>query len=149
MFSQESLVTMASGASKQINTIKTGDIILNKFKIPTRVLSVKKYENQPCIRIQFNNGTNTFYTSPNSIVFCYYRLPDNTIKSEYVAVSTVHSNNGYLKSNLRLFSPESDIYMESYIDNNETCALYSIQTSDNSQSYLINNAIVSNNPSHY
>jgi hypothetical protein len=149
MFSQESLVSMGNGTLKPIYLIQKGDIILNKFKLPVSVLKVNTYENQSCVRIQFNNGTNTFHSSPNSIVFCYYRLPNHTLKSEYCNISDVHDHNGYLKSNLKLFSPESDIYIDSYIDNNNKCTLYSLQTSDNSQSYFVNKAIVSNIPSHY
>jgi hypothetical protein len=149
MFSQESLITMANGTFKPINTLQRGDIVLNKLYKPTRILKVNIYENERCVRVQFDNGTNTFHLSPNTIVLCYYRLPDNTFKSEYCHISHVHENNGYMKSNLKLFSPDSDILIESYVESSENKTLYSLVTSDNSQSYLVNHAIISNNLSNY
>lgn len=149
MFSQDSLVSMADGTFKPINQIKKGDIILNKFKQHVRILKVNIHENQQAVRIQFNNGTNTFHISPNTIVFCYYRLPDNTLKSEYCPISHVHENSGYMKSDLKIFSPESDIAIDSYIPDEQLYTLYSLYTSDTSQSYLINKAIVSGIASHH
>ena len=149
MFSQEALVSMADSTFKNINLLHRGDMILNKFKKPTKVLNVYTHTNQQCVRVQLDNGTNTFYTSPNSIVLCHFRLPNNTIQSEYCHISHVHENKGYVKTDLKLFSPDSDVLLESYIDTTETHTLYSLQTSDNSQSYLLNHIIVSNKPSHY
>jgi hypothetical protein len=139
---------MANGTYKPITAILKGDMILNKFKIPTRVLKIHTYENTPSIRVQLNNGTNSFYISPNAIVFCYYRTPTGTLISEYCSISKVKENNGYMKYDLKIFSPDSDVNIDSYIDSEPT-TLYSLQTSDNSQSYLVNKVIVSNIPSHY
>jgi hypothetical protein len=149
MFSQDSLVSMANGTFKPINEIQRGDVILNKFKRQVRVLKINVHENKTAIRIQFNNGTNTCHVSPDTIVFCYYRLPDNSLKSEYCKISKVHDNNGYLKSDLKIFSPDSDIGLESYVQDEQTHTLYSLQTYETSQSYIINHAIVSNIPSSY
>jgi hypothetical protein len=147
MFSEEAIVSMANGAFKPISDIVKGDIILNKFKRSTRVLKIHTHTNQGCIRVQLNNGTNSFHTSPESIVFCYYRTPDSTLKSEYCHISHVHENNGYIKADLKIFSPDSDVEIESYVTS-DPITLYSLYTSDNSQSYIINNIIISNNTSH-
>jgi hypothetical protein len=148
MFSEDTLVSMANGTFKPISSIVKGDAILNKFKGSTRVLNINTYNNQECIRVQLNNGTNSFYTSPDSIVFCYYRTPDTTLQSEYCHISHVHEVNGYIKSDLKIFSPDSDVSIESYVTSEPT-TLYSLHTSDNSQSYLVNKIIVSNNISHH
>lgn len=140
---------MANGTYKPISQIHKGDVILNKFKQQVRVLKLNVYQNQTVVRVQLNNGTNSFYTSPNSIVFCYYRLPNNTLMSEYCHISHVHENNGYMKSDLKIFSPESDISIDSYIQEEQQHTLYSLFTGDSSQSYIVNKAIVSNTPSHY
>lgn len=148
MFSADCLIAMANGTHKPIISILKGDIIFNKFKVPTKVLKIDKYENQQSIFVQLDNGTTSFHVSPYTIVLCYYRLPDNTLKSEYCHISHVHEHNGFIKSNLKLFSPDSDVKIESYVDV-EPSTLYSLYTSDNLQSYLVNGIIVSNSPSHY
>lgn len=148
MFSEDALISMANGTFKPISSIVKGDGILNKFKETTRVLNVNTYNNKECVRVQLNNGTNSFYTSPDSIVFCYYRTPDTTLKSEYCHISHVHEVNGFIKSDLKIFSPDSDVSIESYVTSEPT-TLYSLYTSDNSQSYLVNKIIVSNNMSHH
>lgn len=152
MFSADCLISMANGTFKPITSIVRGDVILNKFKTPTKVLRIHTHNNTPSIRIQLNNGTNSFHLSPNSIFFCYYRTSTNTLTSEYCTISKIHETNGYLKSDLKIFSPESDTNIDSYVDSyvsSEPITLYSLQTSDNSQSYLANKVIVSNIPSRY
>jgi len=148
MFSADCLISMANGTHKPITSILKGDIIFNKFKVPTKVIKIHTHENQQSIRVQLNNGTNSFHTSPNTIVFCYYRIPNTTLKSEYCAISKVKENNGYIKSDLKIFSPESDVNFDYYVIAKPS-TLYSLDTSDNSQSYLVNKVIVSNNPSYY
>jgi hypothetical protein len=147
MFSEDALVTMANGGFKPIKSIVRGDFILNKFGKKTSVLSVKTFPNNEAVRIQLDNGTGTFYISPNAIVFGHYRTSDLRLISEYAPISQIYDNNGYIKSDLKIFSPDSDVQIESYITA-EPHTLYSITTSDNSQSYKINNIIVSNKPSH-
>ena len=148
MFSADCLISISNGTHKPITSILKGDVIFNKFKVATTVLKIEKHENQPSVRVQLNNGTSSFHVSPDTIVLCYYRLPNNTLKSEYCHISHVHEHNGIIKSNLKLFSPDSDVNIDSYVDAEPT-TLYSLYTSDNSQSYLVNGIIVSNNPSHY
>jgi hypothetical protein len=148
MFSADCLISMANGTHKPITSILRGDMIFNKFKVPTKVLKIHTYENQQSIRIQLNNGTTSFHVSPNAIVFCYYRTANSTLKSEYCTISKVQENNGYIKSDLKIFSPDSDVNIDSYVDV-ESSTLYSLDTSDNSQSYLVNKVIVSNIPSCY
>lgn len=148
MFSEEALVSMANGTFKPINTIVRGEEILNKFGKRTTVLHLKTHPNEECVRVQLDNGTDTFYVSPNTIFLGYYRTPDLRLKSEYSPISIIHENNGYLKSDLKIFSPDSDIGIESYIAS-EPKTLYSLVTIDSSRSYKINKAIVSNQPSHY
>ena len=148
MFSADCLISMANGTHKPITSILRGDMIFNKFKVPTKVLKIHTCENQQSIRVQLNNGTNSFHVSPNAIVFCYYRTPNSTLKSEYCSISKVQENNGCIKSDLKIFSPDSDVNIDSYVDV-ESSTLYSLDTSDNSQSYLVNKVIVSNIPSCY
>lgn len=148
MYSEEALVSMANGTFKPIKSIVRGDLIQNKFGKKTTVLSLKEHQNEQSIRIQLDNGTGTFHVSPNAIVLGYYRTPELTLKSEYLAISQVKEHNGFLKSDLKLFSPDSDVRIEIY-DNAEPRTLYSLTTSDNSKSYKINKIIVSNQPSHW
>ena len=147
MFSKDALVSMADGTFKPISSIIKGDVILNKFYQKCNVLEINTHQNEKCQLIQLNNGTTSFHSSPNSIILCYYKTP-NALKSEYCKLSNAYINNSILKSNLRLFSPDSDVIIEKYIDvENQT--LYSLRTSDNSQSYLINKIITTKEPSHY
>lgn len=147
MFSKEALVSMADGTFKPISSIIKGDVILNKFYQKCNVLEINVHQDQKCKLIQLNNDTTPFGVSPNSIVLCHYRTP-NSLKSEYCYISTAYTKNSILKSNLRLFSPDSDVLIETYTDvENQT--LYSLRTSDNSQSYLINKIITTKEPSHY
>lgn len=148
MFSGESIITMANGTFKPITSILKGDMILNKFKVPTKVLKIEVYENESCVRMQLNNGTTSFNISTGTILFCYYRTQASTLVSKYCAISTIHENNGHLKSDLKIFSPDSDVDIDTY-ENAEPTTLYELHTSDNSQSYLVNKVIVSNIPSHY
>lgn len=148
MYSEEALVSMSNGTFKPINSIVRGDLILNKFGKKTSVLKVKEHENEQSVRIQLDNGTGTFYISPNAIVLGYYRTPELTLKSEYAPISQIKENNGFLKSDLKIFSPDSDVRIEIY-ENSEPRTLYSLTTSDNSKSYKINKIIVSNQPSHW
>lgn len=148
MFSEEALVSMANGSFKPINTVVRGDQIMNKFGKRTTVLNIKTHPDEECVRVQLDNGTGTFYISPHTIVLGYYRTPDLRLKSEYGPISSIHENNGYLKSDLKIFSPDSDVRIESYVSS-EPKTLYSIITMDNSRSYKINKIIVSNQPSHY
>lgn len=147
MFSEEALISMANGSFKPINQLVRGELIINKFGKRTTVLQLKTHEKEESMRIQLDNGTGTFYISPNTIVLGYYRTPELTLKSEYCTISHLHQNKGYLKSGLKLFSPESDVQIESYISS-EPRTLYSLITSDNSKSYKVNKIIVSNQPSH-
>jgi hypothetical protein len=146
MFSEEALISMADGTFKPIGSIVKGDIILNKFKRTTKVLNKQTHNNQECFRVQFNNRTSSFHTSPESIVFCYYRTPDYTLKSQYCHLSHVYDNNGFIKADLKIFSPDSDVLIESYTLS-DPVTLYSLYTSDNSQSYFVNKIITSNHPS--
>lgn len=146
MFSEEALISMGDGTFKPIGSIVKGDIILNKFKRTTKVLKKQIHNNQECIRVQLNNGTSSFHTSPKSIVFCYYRMPDYSLKSQYCHLSHVYDNNGFIKSDLKIFSPDSDVLIQSYTPSEEV-TLYSLDTSDNSQSYFVNKIITSNHHS--
>jgi hypothetical protein len=148
MFSEDALVSMANGTFKSIKLLVRGDIILNKFGKKTTVLSVKTHQVENSIRVQLDNGTGTFYMSPDTIVLGYYRTPELTLKSEYAPISQIKANNGFLKSDLKIFSPDSDCKIELYeIAQQQT--LYSLTTSDNSKSYKVNKIIVSNQPSHW
>jgi len=147
MFSKESIVSMANGTFKHIDSIIKGDIILNKFKQATKVLHIYTYNDVDSIEIQLDNGTNTFYASPQSIFFCYFRTPEHSLKSQYCPISKAYNNNACLKSDLKMFSPDSDVKITKYITSTPT-TLYSLYTSDNSQSYLINKTIISHQPSY-
>jgi hypothetical protein len=148
MFSEDALVSMANGTFKSIKLLVRGDVILNKFGKKTVVLSVKTHQNENTIRVQLDNGTGTFYMSPDTIVLGYYRTPELTLKSEYVPISQIKNNNGFLKSDLKIFSPDSDSKIELY-EIAQPQTLYSLITSDNSKSYKVNKVIVSNQPSHW
>ena len=147
MFSREALVSMADGTFKPINTIIKGDVILNKFYQRCNVLDINVHQDKKCVLLQLNNGTTPFHSSPNSVVLCHYKCA-NALKSSYCPLSEAYTNNSILKSNLRLFSPDSDVLVEKYQDA-ENQTLYSLHTSDNSQSYLINKIITTKEPSHY
>lgn len=148
MFSEEALISMANGTFKPIKSIVRGDLILNKFGKKTSVLALKEHQNESTIRIQLDNGTGTFYMSPNTIVLGYYRTPELTLKSEYAMISQIKENGGFLKSDLKIFSPDSDVKIEVY-DIGQAQTLYSLTTSDNSKSYKVNKVIISNQPSHW
>lgn len=144
MFSAEALVTMADGTTKHINTIRAGDLILNKLRTPIKVRSITVEHDAHVVVVQLNNGSGIFYTSPNTKFLCHH-IDSNQHTSHFDTIHNIHIDGGYLKNNLRFFSPESDISISSYDDSNVslTKTVYCIEAlNDSTSSYIINGVIV-------
>jgi hypothetical protein len=149
MFSENVLISMANGGKKLIKDIKVNDLILNKFGRVTNVRSVKKYMDYECIYIQLDNNSDSFYVNGETIVLGYYRGEKDKFISEYCSISDILDKRGYIKSDLKIFSPDSDIEIMEYKKSEEMRTLYSLVTSDESKSYKVNNMIVSNRASRF
>jgi hypothetical protein len=143
MFSQEALVYMADGSKRNINSLRVGEMILNKFRNPVKVNRVIKKDNVPAIAVQLDNGTGLFYTTIDTLVLCHYGT-DGSYVSKFDTIEEVHLRNGQLKNSIKVFSPESDVEISNYDTSNSTLTktMYNIQTIDSTNSYFMNGVIV-------
>lgn len=145
MFSAEAMVSMADGSKKHINTLHVGDFILNKLNKPVKIRAVVVEENIHVVVVQLNNGSGLFYTSPNSKFLCHHTNNTNEHTSHFDIIQNIYADSGYLKSNLKIFSPETDISISSYDDSNASLekTVYCIQSlNDTTSSYIVNGVIV-------
>lgn len=143
MFSAETLITMANGTIKNINSIKPNEFILNKLRKPVQVKRINKTENTQVVEVQLNNGTGTFFCAPNTIFYCHHTTPQGAHTTQYCTISDAHSEEAKLKNSINLFSPDTDVSITSYDDSNhdlkkDTYTLYAI---DESKSFFANGVI--------
>lgn len=148
MFSEDVLISMANGEKKLLKDINVGDLIMNKFGKMTSVRKIKKYVDYDCIFIQLDNNSEGFYVNSETIVLGYYRGGDDRLISEYCSISDILENKGFIKSDLKIFSPDSDVEIVLH-KVSEPKTLYSLITGDDSKSYKVNNIIVSNRASRF
>jgi hypothetical protein len=143
MFSEETLIEMADGKLKHINTIKPGDLIINKLRNPIRVRKLEVFPNTLVVAVQLNNGTGVFYTAPNTKFLCHHII-ENQHVSHFDTIQNIHTDGGYLKSSMKFFSPESDVSISNYDSSNATLTktVYCIEPiGDSTNSYIINGVI--------
>lgn len=145
MFSSETFVEMADGSKKAINIIRQGDMVMNKFKKPSKVRKVLKFPNTITISIQLNNGTGVFYTTSTTEALCTH-IMNNQHKISFCPFSMIHNGNGCAKSSMRSFSPESNVLISNYDDATQTIKdLYQLEISDSTKSFFANGIIVKSN----
>ena len=142
MFNEAAMVSMSNGQKKNINLIRPGEYILNKFKHPTKVIRIHQVKDQNVIEIQLDNGTNKFSMTPDTRVFSHFSTQDGVHSTSYCSISTAHEKDGFLKKSIRPFSPESDVKITSYTESAITEDVYCLHTSDSSQSFMVNDIIV-------
>jgi hypothetical protein len=145
MFSAEAIVSMADGTKKHINNLSNGDLILNKLNRPVKVRSVTIEENIHVVAVQLNNGSGIFYVAPNTKFLCHHIDNTNHHINHFDTIQNINVDHGHVKSNIKMFSPESDISISSYDDSNVSLqkTVYCIQSlNDSTSSYIINGIIV-------
>lgn len=144
MYSSEALVSMADGSFKNINNIKVGDAIYNKFMKPVSVSRVHSSANAPVVEVQFNNGTGIFYAIPASQVFVHHAQTDKSHNLQYDTISNARTEGARLKSTMKFLSPQSDVSFTTYNDSDTTLTktVYCLHTLDGSKTYFVNKTIV-------
>lgn len=142
MFSQEATISMADGTQQMINNIRVNDIILNKLNVPVKVDRIHIYPSHLCVGVQLNNGTGVFYCDPNVKVLCHNTENNGSTIIDFRTISSVISTGSTLKSSSKVFSPNSNVSIITYNDNNYVKDLYCIHISDSTQAFYINKVIV-------
>ena len=145
MFSGDSKIRMASNNDRNISSIVVGDLIMNKFNKIVKVIAVHSYAAHDSVAVQLNNGSNVFYFSPDTVFMCHHVLNNGSHESHNCIMSEINDNDAKLKSSGKIFSNESDIEIVTYDPTNVPNTLYCIHTNDNTNTFFINNIIVSGN----
>ena len=144
MFSEECIVPLADGSTKSISAIVPGDLIINKLLKVVKVRAVTSTTGN-AVAVQLNNGTGVFYTDPTARFLCHY-INGDSHTSHWDSISTINTHQGWVKSSMKIFSPETNVSISSYDASNTslTKTLYTIQNlNDNTNSYFVNGVIVS------
>lgn len=145
MFSEESKVSMGNGSFKNISELRQGDYILNKFNDPVKVYSIQKINQQQVLRIELNNGTEPFYTTPDTLFLCSFNN-ENQFVSKYLNIREIKNLNAKLKISLKIFSNETNVNCNGNDNDNNDILIknvYKLTTldQDNTESYFINGVI--------
>lgn len=141
MFDKDALIKMADGTHKKIGMINIGDYIVNKLNHSVKVNRVHKINTSDIIEIILDNDFPTFYTIPTT-KFLFRNTDEGSHTSFYYKISDVDIKTSKLKSSMKIFSPESDITIDSYKIINKQIELYCLHISDSTFSFFINNCIV-------
>ena len=148
MISTEGLVWMSDGTKKSISLVIVGDIILNKMYLPVTVTRIHNYPAHLAVGVTLDNGTSKFYTYTECKFFCHITNENNSHVSGFDTIANIVATNGKLKSDSKIFSPQSDVTITNY-DNSDTGltkTLYCLHTNDQSQSFIMNGIIVGIDP---
>ena len=144
MFSEEALISMADGSIKHINTLKPGDLIINKLSKPVKVRKLTSHTAN-VVTLQLNNGTGVFYVEPNAQFLCHH-ITNAEHTCHFDILADIHVHGGYLKNSMKVFSPESDVSISNYDASNVslTKTVYCIESiGDSTNSYIVNGVIAS------
>ena len=141
MFSAESMISMADGSTKHINLIAINDTIYNKLLEPVKVDRLHNIQNYTVSSVLLNNGTGVFYCAPSAMFLAHTSHTNGNHISDYLPISEAYSLGSKLKSNGRIFSPESDITISTY-EASTPKTVYYIHTLDIDQTFIVNGVIV-------
>ena len=142
MFSSEVQIALANGSTKSIKDITRYDIILNKMYKPVKIKKINTYTVNKAVELQLDNETEPFYIDENTLVYCHYINAQGIHISEFCPLKTAQLFHGNLKSTIKNFSPESDVYITNYNIVEGERTLYSIETYDYTRSYIANGIVV-------
>jgi hypothetical protein len=137
MFSEETMISMGDGSFKKISELRQFDFIYNKLKNPVKINTIRKFLQQPVLKVQLSESS--FYTTPNTLFLCVYYTEQGLV-SKYLDIISIKNINGKLKSSLKIFSNEPNVEIISVT--NDTKDVYTLTTLDSETSFFVNGVIV-------
>ena len=140
-FSEEAMITMGSGALKNINLVIPGDYVINRLNKIVRVKTISNSSFTSANSVQLDNSTPLFYTLPTTQFLKHQILLDNSHTSDYDSILNIHTEDSKLKKNIKMFSYDSDVAITTYGNLAVTKTLYTFSTVDDVQSCFVNGVI--------
>ncbi len=144
MFGEDAIFTLSNGEFKRADSIRVGDIILNKLRRPVKVTRVHILKNIPVVELQLNNGTNSFRINPELKAFGHFVDRKGGHSTAYKTIKEIYESEGCMKRFLNLFSPSSNIEITSYSEE-PTRDVYCIHTVDTDITMIVNDVIICGN----
>lgn len=133
-----SKVLMANGETKPISQIKVGDFVLNKYRVPERVLNVMNMGPKRILKIVGSDN--------NSIQLTYdHRILCEHIETNHHGVPHEKWIEAYDLPNWFEYLPKGDFYKKyKIIETNEIVETWDIEVDCPTHSFIANNMIVHN-----
>lgn len=140
-FSEEAMITMGSGSTKNINLVIPGDYIVNRLNKVVRVKTIRNVSFTSANSVQLDNSTPLFYTLPTTQFLKHQIHEDNSHTSDYDSILNIHTEDSKLKKNMKMFSYDSDVAITTYGNLAVTKTLYTFLTVDDVPSCFVNGVI--------
>lgn len=122
MFSQELVVKMADGSTKNSNQIVIGDYILDTFRKPALVTNIITSTNSTSYSVSLSNSNGNFYVLPTQKIRVNLTTNGNKLLI-WDTFTNAYNNNSCIRNNRYLFSG-CGIHISSFTQDNTPRTLY-------------------------